>query len=912
MKGSLFFLTASALSIAVSAAAPQDARAQTTSRAADQPADGQSTPPQAGDAPSEDIVVTGIRASLSSAQAIKRNADTVVDSIVAEDIGKLPDVNVSEALQRITGVQVQRDVGEGGGNVQIRGLGGVETTINGRDAFTGTSRTFNLQNLPAELLQRLDVYKAPTANLLEGGIGGTIDIRTRRPFDFPDAVVTGSARARYADLADKVDPLVSLLMSDRWDTGIGEIGLLLAGAYQQRSYRQDFNITGAPVPRFDLIPGTTAVFAPNGSYQVAVLGQRRRVGLNGALQWQPTPELMLYVEGQYSRFRTEQDQNGLLIQSNRNAAQPTLRVPIAGSFTTFPGTQDFATGSYANQPFTLLGVSRDLLDDNRTIALGGEWNRDRLKVSFDVSYDKSYSELDYRELDLLGTAPRYNQDLTTAATSFTLQGIDLNNLASFTLGPLTQSVNESYGKQKAGRIDITYDMPDSFLRQIAVGARYSDRSAIFYPTRFFQTPAAAFNSPGLVRQYIIQNPVNDFFQKKADGVAFPQSFQITDPDALRGNFTNIREALGISVLPAITPLGIFDITEKTWAGYVMAKYQFNLGIPIDGNIGVRVVKFDGTLTGNTPTFASVTNPTTGVVTRTQTGFAPIATDPSRTDVLPSFNLRARFTDELQLRLGASRVLTRPGFSSLTPSLTLVPAQGAGSGGNPFLRPFTADQIDASLEYYFSRTGSASIAGFYKWVDAFLSTQIESNVDVGGILYNITRPSNSGKGYVRGVEVGGQTFFDFLPGAFDGFGVQANYTFVDSDTPTLLAGQRLPLANLSRHSYNVSALYDKYGLSARVAYNWRSRFFESTFAGATVASGVAGVAPAVIPPGPVYRKAYGWLDASINYDINDQFTLTFEGSNLLRTRRQSYYTVETRFNDQTIDDRQFLAGVRFKF
>lgn len=901
MKGGKFLTGASLVSMALLVAAP--AWAQTTAAPEQQQpaADPVATPPQAGEPSAPDIIVTGIRASLSSAQAIKRNADTIVDSIVAEDIGKLPDVNVSEALQRITGIQVQRDVGEGAGRVQIRGLSGVETTINGRDAFTGVDRNFNLQNLPAELLSRLDVYKAPTANLLEGGIGGTIDIRTRRPFDFPDAVITGSARARYADLADKFDPMVSLLMSDRWETPIGEIGILLAGAYQQRSYRQDFNITGAPLPRTDLIAGQT-VNAPNGSYQVEVLGQRRRVGLNGAIQWQATPDLMFYMEGQYSRFRTEQDQNGLLVQSNRNAAQPTQRVPVSGAFTTFPGTSDLATGRYTNQPFTLLGVSRDLLDDNRTLAWGGEWTRDRLKVSFDVSYDKSYSELDYRELDLLGVAPVYQQDLTTKATSFSLQGIDLTNLANFTVGPLTQSVNQSRGKQTAGRLDAVYDTAGGFLRQISAGVRYADRSAVFNPIRFFQSPVN--NSPNTVAQFIGLNPVHDFFQKDAPGVSYPQNFLIVGSDALRTNFDTMRTSLGITAVPAVTPLGIFNITEKTLAGYLMAKYEFDVGIPIDGNIGVRVIRFNGTLVGNTPTFETVT--VNGQTTRRQNGFAPIDEKPTRTDVLPSFNLRAKLTDELQLRLGASRVLTRPAFSQLTPSLTLVPAQGAGSGGNPFLKPFTADQIDASLEFYPSRTSSISLAGFYKWVNAFTSTSIETNVDIGGILYNITRPVNSGKGYVRGFEVGGQTFLDFLPEGLDGFGVQANYTFVDSETPTLLAGQPTPLTSLSKHSYNVSALYEKYGLSARVAYNWRSRFLEGIFAGATVAGATS------IPPGPIYRKGYGWLDASINYDLTDQLTLTFEGSNLLRTRRESYYTVATRFNDQTIDDRQFLAGFRFKF
>src|SRR5437660_5026172 len=197
------------------------------------PAQAQASPEQQP-APIEEVVVSGIRASLQTAQDIKKNSDQIVDSIVAEDIGKLPDINVSDALQRVTGVQIGRDVGEGS-SVAIRGLPQIETTLNGREAFTaGGGRVFNFEDVPAELLKGLDVYKSPTANLVEGGIGGTIDLRTRRPFDFKGLELDGSVMGRFSDLVEKTKPQASLLVSDRWDTGVGDFGALFSIAYQAR------------------------------------------------------------------------------------------------------------------------------------------------------------------------------------------------------------------------------------------------------------------------------------------------------------------------------------------------------------------------------------------------------------------------------------------------------------------------------------------------------------------------------------------------------------------------------------------------------------------------------------------------------------------------------------------------------
>ncbi len=237
---------------------------------------------QDGGAPADtaeaEVIVTGIRGSLQSAQGLKRNADQVVDSIVAEDIGKLPDVNVTEALQRVSGIQVGRDRGEGSG-ITIRGLSQVASTFNGRSG--GSGRGVDLENIPAELIARVDVYKTPSADVVEGGIGGLINVVTRKPLDKKGFTLSGSLRGRYSDLADKVDPMASALVSNSWNVGDGEFGILVAGSFQQRAFESHVVNVGAPVGQ----PGIgTGVASLSEQYQPVINADRRRIGIDAVIQ----------------------------------------------------------------------------------------------------------------------------------------------------------------------------------------------------------------------------------------------------------------------------------------------------------------------------------------------------------------------------------------------------------------------------------------------------------------------------------------------------------------------------------------------------------------------------------------------------------------------------------------------------
>lgn len=869
------------------------------------------TPPAPADTSADapkDIVVTGVRASLQSAQNIKRNAASIVDSIVAEDIGKLPDNNAAEALQRITGVQVSRDVGEGG-SIAIRGLPQVETTLNGRETFTaGGGRSFNLEDLPAELIGRIDVYKSPTADLIEGGLGGTVDVRTHLPFDFPGATVSATLRNNYADRIKKSEPMASLLVSDRWQTGIGEIGVLAAVSYQERSYRQDLDSTGAPTPRIPTkasqIDPTRTVFAPNGNYQVLITGNRQRVGANAALQWRPASNLEFSLEGQYQRFRTNQQQYSANIPTAGSAYIP-------GTVSYFGSTNDVSEASFSNQIITAGGTERDTLDVNKQLALKGKWTSGNFTLTGDGAYSKSKSDLWYTELDLVTHAPVYTQHAATNPPSSSTPGFDLANLSNYTVGGLTRNENHYVGHEWAGRLDGEYKFENSFLTAVDVGFRFSDRTvAQQNPVRYVGQTLAT--NPNLYPGLFTANQFGDFYTGAGSGLDFQRNYPYAIPNGLTNGFNGVVTALGVAK-PDPNSVGNqlagFAADEKSYAGYIMAKFNFN--DVVDGNIGVRWVRTEDSINGFQLRRHAVTdsNGVTTYVPDSPQAVDPVIVDNSYGKWLPSANVRFHLTHNLQLRLAGSETLTRPDFSQLSPAVTVVPGQLAASSGNPNLSPITSTNGDVSLEWYFGKSSSLYIAGFYKRVKGFIFTRATPEQTIDGTPhYTVSLPVNSGPGTVKGIEIGYQQFFDFLPGALSGLGVQANYTYADSKAPTSLAGFIAPLTQLSKNSFNVAAIYDKYGVSARVAYNYRSSFLSSILAGA--------YAPPVGAPVsytfPVYTKGYGWLDASLNVDVGKHFTLTFDAQNIQRTQIQQYYQVSTQPGQFTIDDRQFMVGVRVKY
>jgi len=351
---------------------------------ASQPA-GTQAPLQMGE-----LVVTGTRASVISAIETKREKLEIVDSIVASDINKLPDYNVTDALQRITGIQILRDRGEGAG-ISIRGLTQMETVLNGREIFTAglgstgsASRIVDFADIPAEMVSAINVYKTSSAEHIEGGIGGLVDMQTRRPFDFKGLEAVGSARLIHGDLVDKWKPQYSALVSQRWKlAGGGEFGALLNVTFQDRAWREDQKGTGNPLARTDIMPGQT-ITVQNSTSENTVFGTRERLGATGVLQWRPTSTLELYVEGNYTKFDTLQDTNQI------NASGTTF---VPGSATLWPGTTDLQRITWTNAAVSVLSFARDTHDWTKQIAGGAIWRGADLTIKADASYTKSYNDL---------------------------------------------------------------------------------------------------------------------------------------------------------------------------------------------------------------------------------------------------------------------------------------------------------------------------------------------------------------------------------------------------------------------------------------------------------------------------------------------------------------------------------------
>lgn len=832
----------------------------------------------------ETVVVIGKRGSLASAQAIKQDRIEIVDSVVADDINKLPDVNVTEALQRVTGVQILRDRGEGAG-VAIRGLTQMETTLNGREVFTaGTGRNLDFTDIPAELVSSINVYKTASANQIEGGIGGSIDLRTRRPFDFAGHEVVVSGRSTYGDLANRIKPQISLLASNRWQIGGGEFGALIDLAYQERAWREDQKSTGNPVARNDLVAGRTVV-APNGTSETTSVGKRKRTAGTVMLQWRPSDTLELYAEGSYAEFRTFQDS----YQINAFPLSPASPTFVAGSPTLFPGTNDLRSITWTNTPLSVLTFARDTVDWTKQAAVGGSWTNKALTISSDLSYTESYNSLFFSNLTLSSTAANFTQDLSSRVPRTSVTGTDLGNPANYQISGINYVFRPFNGDLTTARLDAEYELFGNFIDSISAGVRYAKRSATNSPGQIVAS-AALSGISAASRPDLVQDNPYEFFD--GDGTHIGD-FVVGKPDLARDP-GGLRRSLGITApIPASgSPLSVWSIDEETQAGYVMSKFDAKrIGVPLDGNIGLRVVRTREDVSG------SQSVPTSGAI-------SPIKIGSTYTDFLPSLNLRYRLDRGLHLRAAASKSITRPNFDQLSPSLVLTPnvvnpAQNIGSAGNPALKPVRADNVDLAVEKYFNRTTSVYLTGFWKKVDGFVTTV--SNPEFhDGAFYQVSRPQNSAGADIRGFEVGYQQFYDFLPGWLSGLGLQANYTYIDSETLNSTLGEKVPLQNLSKHSYNLVGMYEKGRLSVRVAYNWRDTFL----------SGVANIVG--VGALPIYTKAYGWLDASVAYRFSDKFSVAIEGTNLLHTVRSSYYGVETRPQSSWINDMQISATATVKF
>ncbi|WP_343729895.1 TonB-dependent receptor [Duganella sp.] len=795
------------------------------------------------------VTVVGQRAALESAQKIKQNADEIVDSVVADDIGKLPDKSVTEVLQRIVGVTIdrtmnrvdpQQGVGDGiqhfaaeGTGVSIRGLSYVRSELNGRDSFSANGgRSLSFEDVPPELMAGVDVYKNPSAEQVEGGIGGLVNLRTALPFDFKGRKGALSVEAARSDLRGKTSPSFSGMLSDRWDTGLGQFGALIDVAHSRINTRSDGISVGPYIPRNNIVVGDTSGktrWAPGGMGFTTNNFARDRDGLYGALQWKKDTlsSSLTYFRSKYKINTTENSffQGG---QASVTTLDPgatfddqgalltgVLRDPSEGGVNV--GTAARATGRTA---------------DTRDISWNLSWRASsQWTLRTDLQQVKATTEGYDNTVGLGGFIPKETLNLGASPIAVSFDDSDraaLLNPANYYWGFTQEHRDKADGTLKTARIDAKYTFDDPVLNDLRFGLRATEREALTrstHDTEWTQIsqPWAVSNAPGswqpLSQFAYLSDPrftgntgtqgFSNFFggQFGVPAVIVPNMALTTNVPtnfAMLHNYTQLvcktpcSQAVWTPA-PYGDATGLNEQHERTKAAYAQLRFGFDKWqYPVDGNVGVRVVHTDMTA-GGYQLFSPPTSTVVGVpVIPAQSQRQDF--DNSYNNVLPSLNLRMKTSEQLQFRAALSKGMTRPDFWQMQtyttlsqnvhthqdpggqPVLDSIDYTGSAKG-NPLLKPTLSNNFDLTGEYYFGRSSSFTVALFNKQIKDIIIGQTTSVAlkDTTGASHDflITSPVNGAKGRATGLEIGYQQYFDKLPGWMSGFGVSGNYTYIDS-------------------------------------------------------------------------------------------------------------------------------------
>ncbi len=896
----------------------------------------------AAEAGPDEIIVTGVRQSLERAAEVKRDAVQVVDSIVATDIGKLPDPTVAAALQRVPGIQVQNDRNNELSTVRIRGLTDILTTVNGREVITTTGRGFDLKDVPAEALARIDAFKSQTADQIEGGVAGALDLRLNRPFQFRDPTLVLTARQNYATVVGAANPQLGILAAGKTDTSIGEIGALINATWSQSKNLRSVTNLGERRYAGGNPLATTGIMVPQVLRNMPDVGDVERAQINAALQWQATPSLQFYADGLYTYFNSTTGFAGFNPQPftnnsqisdvtvgdycidarvNANGTNPQLVTDSDGNVTLQPFTVqhmcELKSARFNNVVINQNSSSEEVTQRNKMIAGGFDFEQDRGHIKLDVAYQTSRS-----------VTENFNAEVGQRVPSIFVV-LDDDNGPSFTIDPsiplssdnvsLRNSINQNFsagqGSLFQARVDSEYEL-DGLLTKLRGGIRYARRKARFQEVRQTNTVQSIgfgnIGTPSEANARLISSlPLSPDFLGiigVAPRLNGGQAFLGVNPAYLRSERgrNELRDLFGLPLeQPAYDPTKEFNASEETYAAYLEGSYEIPIGaLTLDGVVGTRVVKTDRTISG----FERIGNSDT---------YSPVVAKRSDVDILPAATARLKFPGSFQTRLTYSRSMRRPDFGSLNPTESLTVVGNVflinnGSRGNPDLRPQKSDSIDLTAEYYFD-SGYVAVTGYYRSIKDRVVTSNTQEL-INGDNYLISSPRNVGSVDLKGIEVSAQYFFDFLPGALSGFGVQGAFTLADSEVKgeDRLSGN--PLVGVSKYNYTAGLLYDKAGLSGRLIWTYRSKYINADNTGGVAVRPYDAdrVDEAYLPVFLSYIRPAGRLDFSIGYDVTEALRLDIGGTNILRNKTSSYWGNEKVVFQLNGDETVYTIGARIKF
>ncbi|WCT79524.1 TonB-dependent receptor (plasmid) [Novosphingobium humi] len=874
------------------------------------PAEALSAPDEA---PAADIIVKGFRRTLMKAQDIKRSAVNLTESIVAEDMAKMPDLNLSESIQRLPGVAITREGGEGR-NITLRGFSPdfTRTTLNGMEVpassdgldsggFTlNAGRAFDFHVFASELFNRIDVNKTQRASIEEGGIAGTVDLYSAKPFDFKGFHFVASGQGGYNSMTRKVDPRLTMMVSDTFADD--RIGVLVSAAYSRRTvYQEGYSsvlwtspyingdswansnptVTGTPAP-CGAAKATDCLWAPRLPRADFFGNDQKRLGVTGSLQFKPTDRMLISFDVLYSQLDNDRYSYNSMewLLTHGPAGNFVGQTPL--SFTVAPDGKQLIAASFNDVTSWYESRHQTSLSKFQQYVLSGDY-RFSDKLKFDAMAGTARDAADRSELRFYArSSPHfYSYDFTANpnVAKVSYGSYDPNNTANY-INALTAAnrLNNVVKDNFTAKANLTYT-DNKFNAKI--GAVFN-RRMVRYGEAQGDLPSFAPSS------YMQAFPIPHF----GDGVVAGglPTFAVMNFDAIA------RSGL-ISPNYVDNSSADWTVIEKTMGGYGEVNGEFDIGgMTLRANAGARYVR-------------------TNLISRAIISGAPVQVERSYGNFLPAANLVLNITPDLLARFSYARSMTRPGLSSLTISSPVFEytTRTVGNLGNPDLKPYQSNDFDLNVEYYFGKGGLVALGVFKKDIVTSLTNSVVSKMvpqefwaaiyadpryspsyqaDPAKVPYTFATAINApGGNSVKGLEATLNVPFTFLKGWMSYFGIASNYTYVSARDST----------GLSPNSYNFTGYYDTGKLGVRVSINKRDDYLLSQPAG----------------NGNVQERKYGptQVDFSAYYNLTKRLSLNIQGINITNEKERIYDTgdgTQILPREYTKTGAQWFVGARYQF
>ena len=928
------------------------------SRAADTAADTDSRLTEQGAA--DDIVVTGFRSSLQKAVALKREAIGVRDSVVAEDIGKFPEANVAEALQRIPGVYLSRDgASNEGQRISIRGLGSEfsVTTLNGAPVRTtssnnvgGSSRDFNYDVFASELFGRVDFYKTPLAELEEGGIGGVVDLQTPRPFDNPGRVIRYSVQGSYNTASKKVDPNAFGLVSATF----GDFGVLIGAAHSTSvNTKSGFEATGGyntnalaaagkgPFtfaldyndPRTNLGSLTKAqidnAYLPRFYRYYGAENTRHRDGFVASVEYKHGG-LDLSVDTLFSRLKDARDEFtfGLPIRNSKTTAGTTAPngypghnglVPID---VTIDPEGNLLEGTFGNTDY--LGESYYYNDKTKFgyVALNGKYEvTDKLRLTGQVSGSKSNAFYTGNRVvsNIYGITSTIDYTDNHVYPALSAPGVDFTNPANYRDFSVGYDWNREIDRERTAKLvaDWDYGLPLGIEGHLKAGLSYVSTKKEKIKRNGTSLGTAKLAQIGLTGMQALMQPDVPIDNLKI-GSGFPQQWATFSRDFVIGTL----DPIGAALASPVDLSSSFDTEEQVRTFFVQSDFKADIGgHELRMNAGVRG-SWTKTLIDN--------------YTKAGTSaYEPNHSEGKYHNLLPSVSGAFDVLNNLVWRASWGRTITRASLSIIAAN-TVIPNifNAYATSGNPNLRPQISDNYDTGLEWYIGGGGLISVGGFWKNLrDTTVSTTTMvpfsslglPDTALGPIFQDPTTGKvdpnlpiqlatyyNAGHIKLKGLEVAYQQSFKFLPAPFDGLGALASYTRVHTSGYDYVtnAGKVLNVYTVPKYSYSLTGYYEKGPIGIRMSYNYKGKSIYSVAETTNNGSDLER-----------WHSGAGYLDANISYKLSERLEFRIDALNLANTLNYDFFSDasgkygngrKTRMDYAKYDGRTIKFGIRGKF